>query len=109
METQLLPWSLRRNTDPKSSHQSAVKTARSLATKQEWTAQQVAEHPGLTKRELSNRLGLDSTAMRRMNECWHLGMVSRGSKRKCESGTGREAFTWHPPGVAEAFDKGAGP
>lgn len=97
------PRQYRRNSDPLSSHITAAEIAPTIETRKKWTERMVLSHTaGLTKRELSTMLGLDTTAMRRMVDCWKAGMVSRGPLRRCRT-TNKMAHTWYPPGEAEMY------
>ena len=53
----------------------------------------VTQTPGLTAREIEDRLGIK--AHKRLPELRHAGVVRNGATRICTV-TGRLAMTWHP-------------
>jgi hypothetical protein len=53
----------------------------------------VMKTPGLTAREIENRLGIK--AHKRLPELRRAGMVRNGKSRTCTV-SGRQALTWHP-------------
>ncbi len=92
------PPTLRRNTDPGTSHRAADEIQPVIAHLTRWAANCVRAHPGSTANELSaiyeqndsRRIG------RRLDGAVKAGMVVRGGERRCKV-SGRYCTIWNPP------------
>jgi predicted ArsR family transcriptional regulator len=85
-----------RATDPDTSHQAAAEITAdgTRAAQQQRTLDGVTRYPGLTSRELAQRLGMDRHAIaRRLPELEAADLVQKDQVRRCSIG-GRSAVTW---------------
>jgi predicted transcriptional regulator len=87
-----------RATDPATSHQAAAEITAdgTRAAQQQRVLDGVVRCPGLTSRELAQRLGMDRHAVaRRLPELEGVDLVQKGPVRRCSIGE-RAAVTWAP-------------
>ncbi len=84
-----------RNTDPPTSALSGRQSEASGSARRHRAMcfEAVEQNPGLTAREIEDRLGIK--AHKRLPELRTAGVVVNGRDRIC-SVTGRRAMTWHP-------------
>jgi hypothetical protein len=84
-----------RNTDPPTSAVAgrAAEADGSVRRHRAMCFETVAHTPGLTAREIEDRLGVK--AHKRLPELRRAGMVRNGPARVCRV-SGRRALTWHP-------------
>ncbi len=84
-----------RNTDPPTSLQAGREAEANGSARQHraMCLQTVMQTPGLTAREIEDRL--DIKAHKRLPELRRAGMVRNGKPRTCTV-SGRLALTWHP-------------
>ncbi|HOJ76372.1 MAG TPA: winged helix-turn-helix domain-containing protein [Phycisphaerae bacterium] len=84
-----------RNTDPPTSALAGrqAEASGSVRRHRALCFQAVMQTPGLTAREIEDRLGIK--AHKRLPELRHAGLVRNGKSRTC-SVSGRLALTWNP-------------
>lgn len=93
----LLPWHLRRNTDPATSHQAAREISPDVSRLTIWVGECVAGHPNSTANELARFYGQNDTRRigKRLDGAVKSGLVVRGEPRRCRV-SGRICTTWNP-------------
>lgn len=86
-----------RRSDPETSKIAGHQALSTVAELNQWAAECVTRTPGLTQRELGDSHCPDDLRRigRRLSECYRMGMVSLGRRRKC-SITGKTAQTYWP-------------
>ena len=88
-----------RNGDPATSAMAGreMETSGSAARQRSRCLEAVAEMPGLTAREIEDRIGIK--AHKRLPELRQAGLVHNGPVRTCRM-SGRMAMTWQPGDLA---------